>query len=120
MFRSAVQKCNWICNNVYSFMHPIFNKYICAQLEGQFIGSKIFCLVATVYIWLKSQIRFLYFMHKALQSSIFFPFILITIVYFCFKMQCSTYGCLLELTIQLSVVMLGKQTLNNVVELGVP
>ena len=34
--------------------------------------------------------------------------------------QCSTYGCLLELTIQLSVVMLGKQFLNNCVELGVP
>ncbi|XP_065912183.1 anoctamin-7-like [Dysidea avara] len=34
--------------------------------------------------------------------------------------ECSTYGCLLELTIQLSVVMLGKQTLNNFVELGVP
>ena len=63
---------------------------------------------------------FSYFMHKVLQSSILFPFNLITIVYFCFKMQCSTYGCLLELTIQLSVVMLGKQTLNNVVELGVP
>ena len=39
---------------------------------------------------------------------------------FILPQQCSTYGCLLELTIQLSVVMLGKQILNDCIELGVP
>jgi len=34
--------------------------------------------------------------------------------------ECATYGCLLELTIQLAIIFLGKQILNNVVELGVP
>jgi len=45
---------------------------------------------------------------------------MVFILYVYFTLQCSTYGCLLELTIQLSVVMLGKQFLNNCVELGVP
>lgn len=34
--------------------------------------------------------------------------------------ECATYGCLLELTIQLAIIFLGKQILNNVVELSVP
>ncbi|XP_064396523.1 anoctamin-7-like isoform X2 [Halichondria panicea] len=34
--------------------------------------------------------------------------------------ECATYGCLLELTIQLAIIFLGKQILNNVVEIGVP
>ena len=34
--------------------------------------------------------------------------------------ECPTYGCFLELTIQLVIILLGKQILNNCVELGVP
>ena len=34
--------------------------------------------------------------------------------------ECSTYGCLLELTIQLGIIFVGKQVLNNATELGVP
>ena len=34
--------------------------------------------------------------------------------------ECAAYGCLLELTIQLGIIMIGKQILNNVAELGVP
>ncbi|KAL5475674.1 hypothetical protein EMCRGX_G025519 [Ephydatia muelleri] len=34
--------------------------------------------------------------------------------------ECSTYGCLLELTIQYGIIMIGKQALNNGVELGIP
>ena len=34
--------------------------------------------------------------------------------------ECSTYGCLLELTIQLGIIFVGKQILNNATELGVP
>ncbi|XP_011409598.1 PREDICTED: anoctamin-7-like [Amphimedon queenslandica] len=34
--------------------------------------------------------------------------------------ECSAYGCLLELTIQLAIIFLGKQVLNNVTELGIP
>ena len=34
--------------------------------------------------------------------------------------ECTTYGCLLELTIQLGIIMVGKQLLNNFQELGVP
>ena len=34
--------------------------------------------------------------------------------------ECAAYGCLLELTIQLGIIMVGKQVLNNAVELGVP
>lgn len=34
--------------------------------------------------------------------------------------ECSAYGCLLELTIQLAIIFLGKQILNDISELGVP
>ena len=34
--------------------------------------------------------------------------------------ECSTYGCLMELTIQLAIIFVGKQILNNATELGVP
>ena len=34
--------------------------------------------------------------------------------------ECSTYGCLLELTIQLGIIFVGKQILNNATELGIP
>lgn len=34
--------------------------------------------------------------------------------------ECSTYGCMLELTIQLGIIFVGKQILNNITELGVP
>ncbi|XP_019861048.1 PREDICTED: anoctamin-7-like isoform X1 [Amphimedon queenslandica] len=34
--------------------------------------------------------------------------------------ECSAYGCLLELTIQLAIIFLGKQVLNDISELGVP
>ena len=34
--------------------------------------------------------------------------------------ECSTYGCMLELTIQLGIIFVGKQILNNATELGVP
>ena len=34
--------------------------------------------------------------------------------------ECSAYGCLLELTIQYGIIMIGKQALNNGVELGIP
>jgi hypothetical protein len=34
--------------------------------------------------------------------------------------ECPTYGCFLELTIQLVIILLGKQILNNCVELGLP
>lgn len=34
--------------------------------------------------------------------------------------QCPLYGCLLELTIQMAVIMVGKQALNNFVELLLP
>ena len=34
--------------------------------------------------------------------------------------DCAAYGCLLELTIQLGIIMIGKQILNNLTELGVP
>ena len=34
--------------------------------------------------------------------------------------ECSTYGCLLELTIQYGIIMVGKQALNAVMELGIP
>ncbi len=34
--------------------------------------------------------------------------------------ECATYGCLLELTIQLFIIMVGKQTLNNFQELAIP
>ena len=34
--------------------------------------------------------------------------------------ECSTYGCLLELTIQYGIIMVGKQALNNGIELGIP
>lgn len=33
---------------------------------------------------------------------------------------CPPYGCLLELTIQLAVIMIGKQAINNVVEMLLP
>ena len=34
--------------------------------------------------------------------------------------ECPTYGCLLELTIQLGIIFGGKQILNDVTELGIP
>ena len=34
--------------------------------------------------------------------------------------ECATYGCLLELTIQLGIIMVGKQVLNNCQELALP
>ena len=34
--------------------------------------------------------------------------------------ECSTYGCLMELTIQLTIIFVGKQVLNDISELGVP
>ena len=34
--------------------------------------------------------------------------------------ECPTYGCLLELTIQLGIIFGGKQILNDFTELGVP
>ena len=34
--------------------------------------------------------------------------------------QCGSYGCLLDLCIQLFVIMVGKQTIGNFLELGVP
>ena len=34
--------------------------------------------------------------------------------------ECSTYGCMLELTIQLGIIFVGKQALNDMTELGVP
>ena len=34
--------------------------------------------------------------------------------------ECATYGCLFELTIQLAIIMVGKQILNNVQELSLP
>ena len=34
--------------------------------------------------------------------------------------ECPTYGCFLELTIQLVIILLGKQILNNFMELGLP
>ena len=34
--------------------------------------------------------------------------------------ECATYGCLFELTIQLAIIMVGKQLLNNVQELSLP
>eukprot|EP00800_Vazella_pourtalesii_P020023 TRINITY_DN6964_c0_g1_i3.p1 TRINITY_DN6964_c0_g1~~TRINITY_DN6964_c0_g1_i3.p1 ORF type:complete len:737 (-),score=159.38 TRINITY_DN6964_c0_g1_i3:992-3202(-) len=34
--------------------------------------------------------------------------------------QCAAYGCLLELTIQLIIIFILKQTLNNFTELGIP
>ena len=34
--------------------------------------------------------------------------------------ECSTYGCLLELTIQLAIIFVGKQVLNDIMELGKP
>ena len=34
--------------------------------------------------------------------------------------ECPTYGCFLELTIQLVIILLGKQILNNCTELGLP
>ena len=34
--------------------------------------------------------------------------------------ECSAYGCLLELTIQLASIFLGKQALNDATELGIP
>eukprot|EP00053_Salpingoeca_punica_P016735 m.159045 g.159045 ORF g.159045 m.159045 type:complete len:933 (+) comp17033_c0_seq2:80-2878(+) len=34
--------------------------------------------------------------------------------------ECPEYGCLLELTIQLSIIMVGKQTINNIQEVGIP
>eukprot|EP00052_Salpingoeca_macrocollata_P017275 m.140206 g.140206 ORF g.140206 m.140206 type:complete len:929 (-) comp20332_c1_seq2:56-2842(-) len=34
--------------------------------------------------------------------------------------ECPEYGCLLELTIQLSIIMVGKQTINNIQEVVIP
>lgn len=34
--------------------------------------------------------------------------------------ECATYGCLLELTIQLAIIFVGKQILNNAQEIGLP
>ncbi|EGD76913.1 hypothetical protein PTSG_08258 [Salpingoeca rosetta] len=34
--------------------------------------------------------------------------------------SCPAYGCLLELTIQLAVIMVGRQAFNNVLEIGLP
>jgi hypothetical protein len=34
--------------------------------------------------------------------------------------ECPEYGCLLELTIQLSIIMVGKQTINNCQEIFIP
>ena len=34
--------------------------------------------------------------------------------------ECATYGCLFELTIQLAIIMVGKQILNNIQEISLP
>lgn len=34
--------------------------------------------------------------------------------------RCPITGCLLDVSIQLAIVMVGKQALNNVVEIGLP
>ncbi len=34
--------------------------------------------------------------------------------------ECPTYGCLFELTIQLAIIFVGKQILNDILELGKP
>ena len=34
--------------------------------------------------------------------------------------ECATYGCLFGLTIQLAIIMVGKQILNNVQEISFP
>ena len=34
--------------------------------------------------------------------------------------ECATYGCFLELTVQLVIILIGKQIFQNVLEIGVP
>ncbi len=34
--------------------------------------------------------------------------------------ECAAYGCLLELTIQLAIIFVGKQILYDIVEFGIP
>ena len=34
--------------------------------------------------------------------------------------ECETYGCFLDLCIQLVIIFLGKQLFNNIMELGLP
>jgi hypothetical protein len=38
----------------------------------------------------------------------------------CCVVQCEAGGCLIELFIQLAIIMVGKQILNNILELFLP
>lgn len=66
--------------------------------------------------------------HSYLQHSMasFAPLLLraplvLTSPFLIFSLQCAPGGCLMELCVQLSIIMLGKQLIqNNIFEIGVP
>lgn len=89
---------------------------------------KTVCLYLNIYIWTNAK-RGVFVYGKirteasARSQKLLNPFIFVIVLHFssAFGFQCAHGGCLMELCIQLSITMLGKQLIqNNLFEIGVP